>query len=428
MTAELIKLENCKRELSVEIPYEELIPYFEKELVKFKQKANIPGFRKGKAPLSMIKKMYGESIEYSSLENIANDYFKKYLKDNNIDIYDVDHLSNLDYKPKEKFIFKVTFDVKPEISSLTYKNLELTSENYIISEKVVEDEINFYKLQYANYELDGQAVDENYRLTVDIQELDDAGNILIGKNEKDIKVYLNNKTILKEYKEGLSNIRENEDRIIENRDEDGKIKKVKVFCKKIEKIIFPEMNEEFFKKVFQNIHISSDENFKDEIRKRIETYYRNKSKEKLNEDIINEIIKLNDIELPDKFVDSVLLNMFDNFKSRLNKNYKLTKEDEENFKRERRVNAIINAKWFLIKEKIIETENMTVNDDDLKIFAENNIEKYNMPIPAEKLIDLYKNNDEIKHSVLEEKVFELVKQNSIINSVEKNLEEENNNS
>ncbi len=60
MDLKLNELENTKKELEAELSYEELTPHFEKAIETYRKKAVIPGFRKGKAPVNMIKKLYGK--------------------------------------------------------------------------------------------------------------------------------------------------------------------------------------------------------------------------------------------------------------------------------------------------------------------------------------------------------------------------------
>ena len=120
-------LVNCKKELEAVLTYEELTPHFEKAMIDYRKKVQIPGFRKGKAPIQIVKKMYGDSIEYSALEDIANNTFKDYIIENKIQIVGMGSLADMDYKPKEKFTFKVEFETLPEIVLNDYKGFELKS-------------------------------------------------------------------------------------------------------------------------------------------------------------------------------------------------------------------------------------------------------------------------------------------------------------
>jgi len=154
-------LDNCKKEFDATLTYEELKPHFEKALLKYKQKVTIPGFRKGKAPMKMIERQYGESIEYSALEDIANEVFKKYILDKKIEILDVGRLKDMDYKPKEVFTFQIEFEVRPEVVVENYKNLELTRTVNEIDDSLVDEEIQNLRMRFAQYEIDGQAHTES---------------------------------------------------------------------------------------------------------------------------------------------------------------------------------------------------------------------------------------------------------------------------
>jgi len=411
----LNELENSKKELAAELTYEELTPHFDKAIESYRKKANIPGFRKGKAPLNMIKKLYGEGIEYSALEDIANEIFVKYIVDNKLELLSKGAITDLDYKPKEKLIFKVEFEVMPEIKVDDYKGLELKKTKYIIDDSLVDDEIQYHKFRNATNEIDGVASDDNYIITVDLQNLDEAGNILIGQSQKDLKIYLGNPEIFPEFKEGFKGIKEDEVKIIDSKNSEGAPKKVQVTCTKIEKIVYPEMNEEFFKKVTGKEDIKTEEEFRSEIKGELQKIYDGISNRKLDSEVISEMIKRNDVPAPEKYVDAILSGMIDDYKHQFPK-HQLPKDfNAEEFKKERRVDAIIQAKWYLIREKLIETDDLKVEEDDYKKIAEENATKYN--IPADKLIEAYKENEDVKMKILNDKVLDKIISNAKIEEI-----------
>ena len=422
MELNLKKLENCRNEFSAELNYEELQPLFEKALIDYKKKVTIPGFRKGKAPLHMVKKMYGDSVEYASLEDIANEIFTDYLRENHVDIIDKATLKDIDYKPKEKLTFVIDFESYPEIELSNYKNLELTKDKYIISDEMVDEEIRNIQYGYAQYEMDSQAFDDEYRITIDTQNLDETGNIIVGENTKDFQVYLGNKNMFPEFREGFKNIKEGEERIIETKDGEGKPKKLKVTCKKVEKIIYPELNEEFFKKV-TNKELKTPEDFRAHIKNEIENYYNGISDRKLENDMISEMIKLNDIEVPEKFINRILDTQWED-EQKAHKNHKHAMEEESEFKKRKRVDAIKSAKWFLIKEKILEIEKFEITDDDYIKLAQENLVRYNLPMDAAKLAESYKENKDIRYHILDDKIFNMIKSGAQIKEVERDMKAE----
>jgi trigger factor len=409
-------LDNCRKVLEAELTVEDLLPHFEKAYEDSRKKISVPGFRKGKAPMNMIKKLYGESIEYSALEDITNEIFLKYIVDNKLDILDRGSITDMDYKPGEKMTFKVEFEVKPDIKVENYKGLELTKTNYVIDDSLVDDEINYHRFKNASHELDGVALDDDYFVTLDLQNLDEAGNILIGESQKGLKVYLGNPEIYPEFKEALSGIREGETKIIESKNAEGNPKKVEIKCTKVEKVVYPEMNEEFFKKVTGRDDIKTEAAFREEIGNELQKIYDNISDRALRNDAVNELLKLNDVPVPEKYVEAILNSYLEEEKSRYPKLKLPENFDENSFKKERKADAIRQAKWYLMREKLSELENIKIEDEDIKKFAEKNAERFN--IPVEKLIDIYKKNEDVKLNIMNDKVLDMLLNNALLTEKE----------
>ncbi len=415
MDLKLKSIDDSKRELEAYVSYEELKPHFEKAIANYRKKADIPGFRKGKAPLNMIKKLYGEEIEYSAIEDIVNDIFREYVVDNKLDVLGKGEIKDMDFKPKESLKFFVEFEVMPEINLEEYKGIELKKTKYVIEDSLVDDEIEYHSMRNATFEIDGTASDDQYIVTVDLQNLDDAGNIIIGQSQKDLRVYLGNKKVYPEFREGLKGIKEGEVRVIDSKNAEGGPKKVQITCTKVEKIILPEMNEEFFKKITGKEDVHNMEEFKGAIRGELEKIYGDIASRNLHNDTISEMVKLNQFNAPDRYVNIILEGMLEDFKRQYSE--KLPENfSDENFRKERRVDAIFSAKWFLIREKIIEQEDIKVTVDDYRKLAEENHSRYN--IPVEKLQQAYEQNEEVASKLLTDKVLELIISNAKIEEIE----------
>ncbi|CAN5611301.1 trigger factor [soil metagenome] len=406
MDIKIKDLENCAKEFDAVLTYDELKPHFEKAILKYKNKAAIPGFRKGKAPLGMIRKMYGDSIEYSALEDICNDVFKNYVKENNIEILEVGSILDMDYKPKENFKFAVSYEVYPDNKLNDYSGLELTKNKNVIDDTLVDEEIKYHVMRNAGTEIDGQATDDEYIVTVDLQNLDSDGNVLEGESQKNIRTYLNNPEIFPEFKEGFKNIKEGETRIIDSKNSKGEPKKVQIVCTKVEKVVQPEMNEEFFKKVTGKEEVKTEEEFKTAIKAQLQEIYDNNSKMKLSNDVINEMIKINDFIVPEKYIRVITDSMVENEKKE-RQNKKSTAEfNEEEYRKSQRVSAIKQAKWYLIREKMIEDLKLDISDADYEKKAEGLSKSYN--IPLDKVVEYYKSSPDIKMEILNDKVIDLI--------------------
>ncbi|HEY3250720.1 MAG TPA: trigger factor, partial [Ignavibacteria bacterium] len=382
------KLDETKQEVEFEVPYTELEPHFEKSFKKYQKKAQIPGFRKGKAPISMIKRMYGDLLEQGSLEDVANDVFREYLEKNDVKPLGEGSLMDINYEPKQLFTFKVKYEVRPDINIENYKGIEVSKTVYRIDEKMIDEEIEYLRSKHCTYEEAEKAIDEEYVVTADISKLDDSGIELIGQQDKGVKIYLNDKQLNNELKEQLENIEFGEERVVMIPTEaEGKTEKFKIKAIKIEKVIFPELNEEFFKHIYHNDEIKTETEFREKVRSELEGIYNNISDQELRNNIVSEMIKLNDVPVPDVLVENVLGSYIEDIKNQ-NPKRELPKDfDKEEYRKTKRVDAILRVKWYLMRDKIIELEKIEVTDEDMQPLIEADSKRYNLP--ADKIKGIY---------------------------------------
>lgn len=414
MDINIVDKENCKKEFEAVLNYDELLPYFEEALIKYRKKVQIPGFRKGKIPVSMLKKMYWDSIEYSALEDIANDVFKKHIVDNKIQMFGSGSLIDLDYKPKDKLTVKVAFEVIPDVELKQVKDIELTKTTYVIDDSLVDEELKYMMLKSATYEIDGQALDDDYMVTLDTDEINEEGGIVDGRSQKDMKLFVGSEYISKDYYEGIKGIKEGEEKTIETVDENKEPVKVKIKCTKVEKIIYPEMNEETFLKMTGKADIKTVEELKSFIKEEIGKSYNEHSYNAIKNKVVSEVVKLNDLEIPESYINELLNDYFESHKKEhKGHNHEINEED---FKNKNRAEVAFTGKWFLIKEKIIEQEKIEVTDEDVKIFAEEAGKPYG--IPGEKMYEFYKENKEVKHNILDKKVIDFLIDNAKVTEIE----------
>ena len=412
------KIDAVKQEVEFELSYADLAPHFEKAFQKYQKKAEIPGFRKGKAPVSMIKRMYGEMIEQASLEDVANDVYKNYLDENNVQPLGEAQMVDMDYEAKQIFKFKIKYETRPDFELAEYKGVEVNRTIHKVDEKMIDDEVKYLQSKHVTYEEAPKADGDEFTITMDVQKLDDAGIEIIGQGDKDVRFYLNDPQINKEFKEQLEEVAVGEERILNlPAQEEGKTEKYKVLCKKVEKVVFPELNEEFFKNIYKDEEIKTIEAFREKLKNDLEGIYKNIGDQEIRNNIFNELIKLNDITAPDALVENILNSYIEDVKNQ-NPKRQLPKEfDEEEYRKQKRVDAILQVKWYLIRDKIIEAEKMEVTDKDIEPVIEADAKKYNLPV--DKIKSVYENNPDVKYRVLDDKLMNFLIENAKIKDVEK---------
>src|SRR5512135_873349 len=116
-------LSPTRQEAAFDVSREDLQPHFDKAYEEFRPKAQLKGFRKGKVPLPMIKKIYGEAIEHDAIDGIANDLFRAAMDERRLQPLGTPSMTNLAFARKQYLRFTVTYDVRPAITLKQYTGI-----------------------------------------------------------------------------------------------------------------------------------------------------------------------------------------------------------------------------------------------------------------------------------------------------------------
>ena len=406
------------REVEIEVGAEELQPHFEKAYKEYRPKIDMRGFRKGKAPLDMIKKLYGEMIENESLEKLASEFFRDAAKEKELKPIGEPTLVDLNYKRGERLWVKIQYDIRPTITLKQYKGISVETVVHSVTDEEVEDEL--LRIQKINSTREGveKVTDNEHVVTADLQEFDDTGFPIIGKKTENARFYLADPQLEEPFREAFqSTAKGNEHQIkFEHQHEDHTHKvNMKAMVTKVEKVILPELNDEFVKKVTKE-KVGTVDEFRKGVREDLISYWKEKNRRALINAIVSELIRLHEFEVPESLTRSVLENLLEEIKGQY-PNKKLPNDfDVEKFFQENRAYAIFQAKWALLREEIIKAENLTVDESALVALAEREAPK--IGIDKDRLIAYYKSSDQIKDRLAGDKLIDLLISTSKIKEVD----------
>jgi trigger factor len=180
-------------------------------------------------------------------------------------------------------------------------------------------------------------------------------------------------------------------------------------------VVLPELDDEFVKKVTKD-KVSSIADFRKDIRKDLESYWKEKNRRSLINSIVSELIRLHEFEVPESLIRSVLDNLLEEIKGQYPNKQLPADFDVEKFFQENRAYAIFQAKWALLREEIIQAENLSVEENALVALAEREAPK--IGIDKERLIAYYKTSDQVKDRFVGDKLIDLLISNSKIKEVD----------
>lgn len=378
MSLQVEKLEKNMAKLTVEVPAEQFEKAIKKAFNKNKNRFNIPGFRKGKAPQAMIEKMYGVGVFYEDAADEAiNETYADAMKESELDIVSRPAISIEQIEKGQPFIYTATVAVKPEVTLGEYKGLEVEKADMTVKAEDIEAELK--KVQEQNARLltvedrpvadgdqvvidfdgyvDGKAFDggkaEDYSLTIGSHSfIDTFEEQLIGKNigeECEVNV-----TFPAEYHAAeLAN----------------KPATFKVTVKEIKVKEIPELNDEFAGEV-------SEFETLDEYKKDIEAKLsEKKQKEAATENenrVVEKVVAGATMEIPEPMIDGQVENMLQDTARRMQSQglnlelyLKYTGMTLDQMKENMRPQAVKRIETRLVLEEVVKQENIEVSDERL---------------------------------------------------------------
>ena len=411
-------LTEVSREIEIEANKEELQPYFDKAYREYGPKIEIKGFRKGKAPLEMVKKLYGDMIEHEYLDKLASELYRKAVKEKDLKPIGDPTLTDMKYDRGERFWVKIQYDIRPTIALKQYKGLTVETVVHTATDEELENELQRVRKVNSSREEVEKVTNDEHVVTADLQEFDDTGFPIIGKKTDSAKFYLADPQLEQPFKDALQATQKgNEHEIKFEHTHDDHTHKVNMKAKvtKVEKVVLPELNDELVKKVTKE-KIETLEDFRKGIREDLENYWKEKNRRNLINALVSEIIRMHEFQVPESLIRSVLENLLEEIKGQYPNKQLPADFEVEKFFEENRAYAIFQAKWALLREELVNAENLTIDDAALVELAEKEAPK--IGIDKERLIAYYKSSDQIKDRLVGDKLIDLLINSNTIKEVD----------
>jgi trigger factor len=410
-------LSDVSREVEITATTEDLAPHFDKAYLEYRKKIEIRGFRKGKAPIDIVKKLYGDLIENDSLNEVATEMYRKAVKEKELKPIGEPVLVDMDYKRGERFRCKIQYDIRPTIEVKQYKGIAVEKSVHTITDDEVEKEIIRLQRINATMEEVEAVTDPEHIVTATLQDLDDSGTPVIGKKSDDVRFYLADDQLEQPFKDALREARKDGNYRVQfghKHGEHAHTVNTQIIVTKIQKVTLSPLDDAFVAKVTKDKFINVD-SLRAGIREDIIAYWKEKTERQVINSITSEIIRLHEFQVPESLIRSVLEGLLEEVKNEY-PNKRLPDEfNIEKFNEENRPYAIYQAKWALLREELIKAENITVSDGDLEKLAET--ESAKIKIPKDRLISYYKSSEQIKDRLIGDKLLKILVDSAKIKEV-----------
>jgi trigger factor len=411
-------LSEVSREVEITASSNELQPHFEKAYRDYIPKVDIKGFRKGKAPLDLVKKMYGEMIENESLEEIATEFYRTAAQERDLKPIGDPVLTDMDYKRNESVRFKIQYDIRPTIQLKEYKGIEVEKPVHRVTDEELEQEIVRLRRMNSTTVPAPRAIDDEHIITAEVQEMDKTGFPIIGKKTDNARFYLADATLEQPIKNALKNAEPGGEYRVQFSHQHGDHMhdvNLKIKATRVERVVLPELNDAFVATITKD-KIKTIDEFRTGLRQDLVEYWNEKSQRALSNNIVAELLRRHEFEVPESLVRSVLSGLLEQIRNE-SKDKKLPNGfGVEKFAKENRAYAIYQSKWALLREEIVNAEKIGVEDSDVTAIAEREAGK--LGIDKERLINYYKSSEQVGDRIVGDKLMQFLVSSAKVKEVE----------
>lgn len=360
--------------LKIEVSESDYIESVNKKLKEYQRKANMPGFRPGKVPFGLVKKMYWAATVLDEVNHLVARKITTYISDNKLEIIgypipDNEKVKDIDFGSQQDFELYYEMGFRPDFELRFSDEIKPDYYKIVGTEKEIEDEITMIARNYSeviNPEKSeaGDWIDGKYeQLGEDGEPLADGlnaesyVNVNSVQSEEKKAVFIG----LKEGDQVSFNIRE----VFDDSKEIERIFKLKTeeasavdgmfrfTVSKISRMIPAEINEELFKRLFPNEENIDEARFRELIAESITFRYEPESDSKLFDDVKEKLMELHEFRLPEEFLKKLLLDRNED---------SLTREEIDTEFPE----LVKSIKWDMIREKIYDKFDIKVDQEEIK--------------------------------------------------------------
>ena len=426
MNCKVEKTENANEvKLEITVEAEKFENAMKKVYFQNAKYINIPGFRKGKAPMNIVEKYYGAQIFYEDAFNdVATQAYDEALEEKKIDVVSRPTVDIIQMEKGKDVIFSAIVQVKPEVKLGKYKGIDIKKIEYPVKDEDIEKELK--KMQEKNARLitiEDRALENGDIATIDFEGFTDGVPFEGGKAEGH-ELEIGSGAFIPGFEEQLVNMKIDEEKEIKvtfpkeyfSKDLAGKEATFKVKLHEIKKKELPKLDDEFAKDVSE---FDTLEELKADIKNKMEKDNEQKAKYETEESAIKAVCDNVKIDIPSGMVDMEVDHMIQDISQRLSyqglkldQYLKMIGKTEVEVRKEYEPQAIEAIKSRLTLEAIRKAEKIEASEEEIKEKLEEMAKNYGKKV--EEIQDNEDLKNYIKEGIESEKAIDFIVKNAKI--------------
>jgi len=370
------KQDGVKREISVEIPAEEVTRETETLIQKYQKVARLPGFRAGHVPASIIRQRFKEDLKSDVVEALVPRYFRKEAEKLGMVPVSQPRVTDLHIHEGEPLRFKASFEIMPEIPVEGYKELRADHPQIEVKDEEVDEALNNVREQHATFTtIEGSPLGDGdfAQASMDGRPKDE-GDKTQPVHMDEVLIEIGGKNTVPEFSANLRAANAGETREFEvvypvDLNDKRLAGKTFIYTVKINAIkqkTLPDLNDEFAKELGE---FTSLDQVRKQIRENMIAERKHNAEREAKDKLVAELVKRNDFEVPESLVDRQIdLRLERGLRALAAQGMKMEdmkKMDLPRLRAGQRDQAVQDVKSSLLLDRIAELEKIEVSDDEL---------------------------------------------------------------
>lgn len=339
---------------------------------------NIPGFRKGKAPIQIVEKYYGKEIFYEDAFNdSANEALEEAVKENNLEIVSRPEVEIKQMEKEKDLIFTATMQTKPEAELGKYKGVEIKKIEYKVTDEDIEHELSHMQEHNSRLiSIDDRPVEKGDIATIDFEGFVD-GKAFEGGKAEGHELEIGSNTFIPGFEDQIIGMKIDEEKDIQvkfpeeyfSKELAGKDATFKVKVHEIKKKELPELDDEFAKDVSE---FDTLDELKKSIKEKQEKQNEERAKYETEDAVIKAVCDNMKVEIPSGMINMEIDNMLKELEQRLSyqglnleQYLQFMGKTEEDLRKEYEPQAIEGIKSRLALEAVIKAEKIEPDEAEI---------------------------------------------------------------
>ncbi|MDY6304742.1 MAG: trigger factor [Oribacterium sp.] len=378
MSVKVENLEKSMAKITVEVDAADFEKAIKKAYDKDKNRFNIPGFRKGHAPLSMIEKMFGEQVFYEDALNVVLDEtYPDAAKESQLDIVSRPEIGVDQIGKGKNLIYTATVAVKPEVKLGEYKGVTVEKADTTITAEEIEKRLDREREKNARTVEVEREIKKDDIAKIDFTGYVDDKEFEGGKGE-DYDLTIGSGTFIPGFEDQLIGHKAGEEVDVNvtfpeeygAKELAGKPALFKVTVKSVKEKQIPEADDEFASEVSE---FDTLDEYKKDLEKQLKEEKEKQATTANENAVVAKVVENAEVELPEPMIESQLDNMYYDYAMRLQQQgipmdqyLKITGLTADKIREQMKPSAEKNLKNSLVIEAVMNKENVTVSDERLE--------------------------------------------------------------